>query len=127
MFHLYPDRPDVRFIVYKRLLEIAGSAHVTNFIDTSLEQTRCYADEWALDVEQRRQLLRTLHNALLEDASADAAFQVRIVGVLLSIGVKNAKKVPNFLRVLAVAYNILLIDFLKYNMSERRIFLFCRS
>ncbi|KAI6221619.1 Eukaryotic translation initiation factor 3 subunit M [Aphelenchoides besseyi] len=76
MLHLYAERPQIGLLILKRILEIAGKAEVTQMVDTSLEAVEKYATDWKLTVEDKRELLRVLHHALIVDNRADSAFEV---------------------------------------------------
>jgi len=76
VFHRYHDRPEIQLLTFTTVLEIAGQSGTTKFVDTSLETVEKYAEVWKLDVEKKRDLLRTLHKALLADGRADTAFEV---------------------------------------------------
>lgn len=73
---MYTDRPGIQLKAFTTLLEIAGKAKVTRFADTSLEAVNKYAADWKLTVEEKRDLLRVLHGALVSDGRVDAAAEV---------------------------------------------------
>jgi translation initiation factor 3 subunit M len=76
IFHLFTDRPEFQLLTFKTLLEIAGQANITNSIDLSLETVEEHIAEWKLNVEERREILRRLHNTLILDKRTNFAFEV---------------------------------------------------
>ncbi|KAI6192340.1 hypothetical protein M3Y97_00327100 [Aphelenchoides bicaudatus] len=75
-FHLYSDRPEIQRTTFLTLLEIAGAAGITKFVDVSLATVEKYFVDWNLDVEKKREVLRELHKALVRDNRTNLAFEV---------------------------------------------------
>jgi hypothetical protein len=63
-------------MTFKALLEIAGRAELTKFVDVSLSTVQQHIADWGLNVEQKREVLRNLHTALVADKRTNVAFEV---------------------------------------------------
>lgn len=94
IFHLFTDRPEFQLFTFKTLLEIAGQANITNSIDVSLETVEQHIAEWKLNVEDKREILRRLHNALISDKRTNTAFEVMmaLLQTYTKVDADNAKE-----------------------------------
>uniref|UniRef100_A0A7E4UXB4 Eukaryotic translation initiation factor 3 subunit M n=1 Tax=Panagrellus redivivus TaxID=6233 RepID=A0A7E4UXB4_PANRE len=90
LFQFYAE-PSIKFFTFRALLEVASRAKLVSTIDTSLTTIQSYIADWALDTTQQRELLRTLHNALLVDNRPRDAAEV-MTSLLRSYKASDAKE-----------------------------------
>ena len=75
--HSHNGMPKLQLIEFKYLLELSGRAHLTQSLEVgNIEKINEYSALWALNVEQKREILRLLHTALIQDQRHDCAAEV---------------------------------------------------
>ncbi|GBG63478.1 hypothetical protein CBR_g38096 [Chara braunii] len=76
LFHLYntiKKAPYARFLLYRRLLEFAIAAKVTDLVTPSLKRLEAFLKEWNVTVQDQRGLYLTATNLLREGRGSAAA------------------------------------------------------
>ena len=76
LFQFYDQHPTIKSFIFKILVELAGRAHLTKSFDTSLSTLKKSFEEWELQVDEQREILRILHTALLADGRTKQAAEV---------------------------------------------------
>lgn len=64
---------------------MCGRARLTNFIDVDLKTVEEHAQRWQLNTDKKREVLRLIHVALINDCRPDAAEEVMFLKKLIEL------------------------------------------